>query len=496
MMRPRGSLPYPASVRSRSKAAAGRRMVLLFAAFALLVALGLCLTTFVLDPLQFYRKASLLPPVFSTEERYQNPGLAKNYDYDTIIIGTSMTENFLPSVVDKALKGKTMKLSMQGSLADEQRKIAELALKTGKVKRVLWGLDYFAFKTQDAALAQDFPDYLYDDNWLNDYRYWFNVSVYEMMLKDIVRLRTSGANRDLEHLYNWNADGKFGAVHVVNAYRIASRQEQYFGLNEEPLEVIQRSFETNVLSLAKRYPEVEFIYFYPPYSILRQEVWRRTNEARYRNQLEMSVWMFEQLNKLPNTKVYNFQAEADWTFDLDLYKDLSHHTQDVNTWIAESIGRDDPNYRMTADNAASFGRRLEEQLDSLVVTADNRAMRAEVELREGDRTRKLKFASLSAPSAEELLVPAKEAAAAIGGEAVWSAADKTLTLRRDGRELVLRSGEATAWASDGELALVAAPQLRKGTWMVPLLSILGPLGVEAERSHPDRHTLRMVVKLP
>jgi len=482
-------------IRARVHKAAARRMALQFALFAALLVVGICLTTILLDPLQFYRRASLLPPVFSTEERYQNPGLAKNYDYDTIIIGTSMTENFLPSVVDKALKGKTMKLSMEGSMANEQYKIAKLALETGKVKKVLWGLDYFALKQEDEE-APVFPDYLYDDSWLNDYRYWFNATVYEMLFKNIVRLNTSGENRDLETLYNWNSIGGFGAARVMDAYHRAGQSEVYFKLNEEPLDTIKTNFETYVLSLAKRYPDVEFIYFYPPYSILRQDVWKRTNETRYANQLEMSVWMFEQLNRLPNAKVYNFQAESEWTYDLDLYRDLSHYKQDVNTWIAESIGRDDPKYRMTEENAEDFARRLEAQLQSLVLADDNRVLNADVELREGERSRRLAFSAMRAAGEDELLVPAKEAAAAIGATASWDSVAKELTLRRGERSAVLKAGTKNAELGDGLAALGAEPRLIQGTLMVPLLSAARILGVDGVVERPDERTLRIELRLP
>ena len=52
---------------------------------------------FTVDPLQFYRPASFYEPYYSMQQRYQNPGLARNFPYDTVIIGASMSENFVPS---------------------------------------------------------------------------------------------------------------------------------------------------------------------------------------------------------------------------------------------------------------------------------------------------------------------------------------------------------------------------------------------------------------
>lgn len=131
---------------ARNKRRSGRRMILQFFILSVVFAVLVGGLTYVLDPLQYYRKSTWYSPVFTSEQRYQNPGLVRNYSYDTIILGTSMTENFLPSVVGEALGGQAIKLSMRGSTADEQYKIASLALETGKVKKVLWGLDYFALK--------------------------------------------------------------------------------------------------------------------------------------------------------------------------------------------------------------------------------------------------------------------------------------------------------------------------------------------------------------
>ena len=47
---------------------------------------------FVVDPLQFYRQASFYPPQYSSNQRYQNPALARTQDFDTVVLGTSHME--------------------------------------------------------------------------------------------------------------------------------------------------------------------------------------------------------------------------------------------------------------------------------------------------------------------------------------------------------------------------------------------------------------------
>ena len=48
----------------------------------------------VIDPFQIYHKATaFIPPIDNGHQIYANAGIAKSYDYDSVIIGSSMTEN-------------------------------------------------------------------------------------------------------------------------------------------------------------------------------------------------------------------------------------------------------------------------------------------------------------------------------------------------------------------------------------------------------------------
>lgn len=442
-----------------------RRMAGWFVLFSLAAAAAIFALTVLIDPLQFYHRATWYTPRFSTEERYQNPGLAKNWDYDTIIIGTSMTENFLPSQVGEQLGGKVMKLSIEGSTADEHHKMAKLALSTGKVKRVLWGLDYFSLKADSADDSYRFPDYLYDDQWWNDYKYLFNYSVFDQFFTSLKATFVQHLKpQNLEYLYNWNYAVTFGKDRVAKSYAQANVNEVYFGLNEETLDVVQKSFNDNILSLVKAYPDVEFDFYYPPYSVLRQVVWYNTNPGRFDNQLQMRKWMYEQFAKLPNVKLYDFQAEDDWTYDLDLYKDLSHHKQDVNSWIAEAIGRDDPQYRVTDANVDELNAELKLQAETAVLNADNEVVGFQVLLNGEPKV----FTNRAlADTGDELLVPVKQAAAALGAELAWDQATKTMTLSANGHKLRMTVGSLQARTDGADVQADNAPKLVGGTALIP-----------------------------
>ncbi|WP_410514752.1 stalk domain-containing protein [Paenibacillus sp. BR2-3] len=451
--------PEPAPViDNRSKIAVGY-----FFLFTMIIAVIMVALMVFLDPLQFYHRSTWYTPVFSKEQRYQNPGLAKNFDYDTIIIGTSMTENFLPSEVNKSLGGTTMKLSIEGSTVEEHNKIASVALKTGKVKKVLWGLDYFSLKNADEQDLKTFPDYMYDDNFWNDYKYWFNASVYEQFGTSIKDMLTGKKNKDLEHLNNWSAAFSYTKKRVAKLYYEQRASEVYFGLNEENIEQLQQRFDTYIAPLIKEYPDVEFNFYYPPYSVMRQVAWYSSNPTRFNNQLEMRKWMFQQFDKYSNVRLYDFQAEPEWTFNLDLYKDLSHHSGQVNSWIAEAIGKDDVRFRVTSDNIDPLNKILITQATTAAMDKEGNVSSYDIQI----NGKSIVFTERSVQGDGELFLSAKEIASTLGATLTWDSSTKTATLANDSTTIKMTAGKNSANVDGNEAALENPLVLLAGTAMVP-----------------------------
>ena len=64
---------------------------------------AICLTVIVIDPFQVYHLATrYMPPIDNTTQVYANAGIARSYDYDSAVVGTSVTENFRPTQMDAA----------------------------------------------------------------------------------------------------------------------------------------------------------------------------------------------------------------------------------------------------------------------------------------------------------------------------------------------------------------------------------------------------------
>lgn len=307
-----------------------------------LIAAGLvCLAALMalIDPFEIYHRALFYnPPYKSGTQMYSIAGVAKSYDYDSIIIGSSVTENCTPSVFDDALGGRFVKLCMNAGLAHDHAKVMEIAFRTHDVRRVVYGLDLFAYSQYHTNQKAVTPDYLYDDCLLNDVRYWFNQDVWLSEVPAALRrIGTPDEDASRDSMYYWQPPEM-------------PTQEELFAMTDlsaplpeqaDPvrgLEFTQQNLEHNLLPFIRSHPETQFTIFFPPYSDL---YW--ADQASKKNLdafLAQKLLLCETLLAEPNVALYDFQLESRWTQDLSLYYDLIHYIPVVNDGIAAAIAQD------------------------------------------------------------------------------------------------------------------------------------------------------------
>ncbi|MEN6327022.1 MAG: hypothetical protein ABFD18_12565 [Syntrophomonas sp.] len=333
----------------------------------LLIVAGL---NYVVDPLQFYRKAAFYTPSFSTEQRYQNPGLARNYKYDTIILGSSMAENFVPSYVDKQLGVKTVKLAMSGASAHEEKLMANVAIRTCQVKNIIWGLDFGSLKGAPNRVGNEFssfPGYLYDQNPFNDFRYLVSLSTLENSYNILLSLYThQQITTNLDYLDNWNSQATYGR-NVLEKLWDEDQQTKQKGIKiynkiDPSYEAMQLSFDKNILPVIQKNPDIKFVIYYPPYSILRYLSMYQEDKSLFYDEMRLKTHVFEQLHSYKNVTIYDFQSDRNLTFNLDKYKDFSHHSQDYNEYIIKAVTHQDTSYLVTPDNYKHMINSLTEQV--------------------------------------------------------------------------------------------------------------------------------------
>lgn len=101
-------------------------------------------------------------------QRSQNNGILKHFDYNAVITGTSMTENFKTSEMDKLFGTNSVKVPYSGGSYKEINDSLKHALSNNPaLKTILRGLDMSRFLDDKDDMRYDlgeYPVYLYDNN--------------------------------------------------------------------------------------------------------------------------------------------------------------------------------------------------------------------------------------------------------------------------------------------------------------------------------------------
>ena len=317
-----------------------KKWVKLFAGSFLCVLLLTAFMVVYLDPFMHYHKP--LPSFYYVldRERYQNDGIMRHFDYDAIITGTSMTENFRTTEMDSLFDVKAVKVPFSAGRFKEINDNVRVAYRTGhKVKYVVRSLDPSYFFYDKDAVANDLvlPDYLYNDNIVDDVKYIFNFKALSYCFKMLWRSRKGGGITSFDDCYNWDNGRKdYGRQYVM------LRLEQFpvpaeFGVAEQ--ELIKATILQNVADLPAAHPETKFYYFIPPYSCVCYSEYSKEELATL---VAAEKFIIEMLLPYDNIKLFAFDLDTELTNDLNNYKDAHHYGPWVNSailrWMKEGRG--------------------------------------------------------------------------------------------------------------------------------------------------------------
>ena len=315
------------------------------------LALALIIGTVALvDPFEVYHRATaFIPPITNGTQSYSNAGIAKTYDYDSVVIGSSMTENFRPSQLDALLGGSFVKLSINGGSPFNHKQMLDMAFATHDVRRVLYGLDIEAYTYFYITPKTEMPDYLYDDSLLNDVRYWFNKSVLTRYIPECLSTLGQSDPDQRDTMYMWGDLYAYGKDAALAGISFACGIVEQEPPSRTPAfsQQTMLNVEHNVLPYLTEHPDTEFVFFFPPYSLARWFQFYADGVLGYH--LTQKEALVQTLLPYDNVRIYDFQAELSWIADLDHYIDAGHYGPWINDAMAEAISEDRYRVRSLSD---------------------------------------------------------------------------------------------------------------------------------------------------
>lgn len=296
--------------------------------------LALSAVVIAIDPFQVYRKAArYIPPIDNTTQVYANAGIVRNYEYDSAIVGTSVTENFRPSQMDALLGGRFIKLCTSAGTAYNHALLMNLAFDTHEMKRIVYGLDVYSFIGALDKTGSKVPLYLYDHNPFNDVQYWLNRSVLASFLPRC--LRTWGQTQDdslRDSMYCWAGRDEYGEVALYNALFDAPAS---VNPADKYVAAATQNLETHLIAYIEAHPETQFDIFFPPYSAAEWST--MLSKGNLEAMLALRGLCYDLLSGYDNVTLYDFSTREDWVLNLSNYKDTLHYGQWINDAIVEEI---------------------------------------------------------------------------------------------------------------------------------------------------------------
>lgn len=320
-----------------------------------------------IDPLHLFHKPYVCKDSLFKNQRFSNSLIIREYDFDGIIIGTSMLENTSANEASDILGGKFMNLAMSGSTFSERKIVLNHAFKHKKINQVVYSLDPLTI----LAAARQIPDYydpdlfsfLYDENKFNDVKAYLNAAFMKRIFKykcnknSIDRPNAWMTPKDqtmygFEAWANRQANLKEDITEILDAVDdIKNNHTQKPTDLTKEIDIARKYIDDNVLIFVKQHPETEFHMFIPPYARMYNAI---KVQARYNDFIiakESLRYLVSQTQKYKNLKIYGW-GDTDYPDDTNNYKDLKHYHHDFNTLMLYYIAQN--NGRLTPDNFDAY----------------------------------------------------------------------------------------------------------------------------------------------
>ncbi len=340
---------------------------------------------FILDPWQLFHQTWFRESIFIKNGRFQNAGIINNYEFDSVIIGYSMAENFSAQEASMLLGGKFVNLSFPIALLSERNIILKRLLQKKDNSKVIISLEHLptvSVGTYNIDISPDKYDFLYNWNPFDDLRIYFDVNLFncwnyrEKCQKEIPGERRNSLQElsswyhYYEHIFGgtqaWCNMSKSSTVYKTLLQSIVNYQEQINNgaaaswskeFKEKCIENSNSTFDTYILTLIKKNPDVEFLLFIPPYSRLWSGQHEQSNSGYYQTYLSFISHIVKVTNHHSNVLFFGFD-NMDFTADVANYMDTTHYHEDINSRMLKLMS--EQSNILTAENVDDYLGEIQE----------------------------------------------------------------------------------------------------------------------------------------
>lgn len=330
------------------------RMLLLLAVVIAVVA--------VTDPFYHYHKPLPGLKAVLTDKEYQCIGTLRHFDYDALIVGSSVCENYNNGWFDKAFDCTSIKAIRSYGATADLCYLLDAAYESHDPNYVFYNIDpsSLSASTEPTYVSTGCPMYLYDRNVLNDYPYLLNKDVLFEKLPYMLAFSFIG-DYDEGDSYNWAQWKHFNTETATGLYiRLSDISDM------QPQTANEQELAGNIALLTEqveKHPKTTFKFFFSPYSMLWWDNAYRSGE------LEAVIYnekcAVKALLAYDNVEIYYYQDDEPVITTLDNYMDMIHFSKDINYYIFDRLSKGEErltkeNYEQRLDGMLSLAYRIAE----------------------------------------------------------------------------------------------------------------------------------------
>lgn len=305
------------------------------------------------DPFLQYHAPLLGRQAVLNDRDNQMPGSIRNLSYDSVLMGSSVTENCDSDYLNEKYGCHTLKVIRSSGSAADLLYYLEMAQEEQEIKNVFWCMDLTALNSepQSTLYGEDVPRYLHTKTVLDDNTYVFNKDILFETIPAMLAFEMQGRNVGGDS-YNWAEGKEFSAAKTMQAYvkPVQATEEMDFTENKEKI----RQNLAMIAEQIESHPEIRYRFFFPPYSMSWWDC------AYVNGQLEEKFYILEQtlpvLLSFDNVEVYYYQDVQEIVCNLDNYMDLVHYTPDINQYMLEQMYNGEG--RVTSENWESVVKEM------------------------------------------------------------------------------------------------------------------------------------------
>lgn len=322
------------------------------------------LITYLFDPFYQYHQPFFNMEATLHDRDNQVVGTIRTFDYDSVLLGSSVAENFDSSFLNEQYDCQTLKIiRASGSVADLLYYM-DMAYENQSLKNVFWCMDIFAMTASTEVTLYDdsIPRYLHTKTVFDDITYLYNKDIIFKEIPLSIAYSFMDINTD-GNAYNWASDKTFGAEKAMQAYQKPSQSlpPTAVPLSEEKKDLIGKNISMVVEEITS-HPDTQYTIILPPYSML----WW---DCGYTNGISNEYFyvletLLPKLLECENAKVYFFQAEKDIICNLDYYMDMIHYSPEINGYMLDAIANGEN--QVTNENLADVLAGMYDTFDYIV----------------------------------------------------------------------------------------------------------------------------------